>query len=42
MTCAKSQSLSLLSILGGTNGWKVVRVGRKTTTKVKVREGIGF
>jgi hypothetical protein len=42
MLCAKSQSLSLLSILGGKSNWKVVRVGRKATMKAKVWEGIGF
>ncbi len=41
MLCVKSQSLNLLSKLGGKNCWRVVRMGRKVTTKAKMWEGIG-
>jgi hypothetical protein len=36
------ESLSLLSRLGGRSSWRVVRMGRKVTMKVKMCEGIGF
>ncbi len=42
MLCAKSQSLSLLNILGRKSSWRVVRVGIKATMKVKVWEGINY
>ncbi len=42
MLRAKSWLLSLPNILGGRSNWRVVRVGKKTTMKAKMWEGIGF